>query len=84
LYWSCQNCESNKYHVNWAESVVPIESWFNGNVNHRQISSMQTHWNESLPKLAKMRSTKSVLIGRPRKQIELVLNGSSQKGSSWI
>jgi hypothetical protein len=65
------------------ESVVPIRPWFSGNVDHRRID-MQTHWNGSLPKSAKMRLTKFVPIGRLWKRIGQVLNGNSKKGSSWI
>ncbi len=80
---SCQHCELNRYHVNRAESVDPIKLWFNDNVDHLWIDK-QTHWNKSLPKSARMRSTKSVPIGCLWKRIGLVLNGKNQKGWSWI
>jgi hypothetical protein len=71
------------YHIDRAGLVLPIIPWFCNNVNDRWIDR-KTHWNGSLPKSAKMRSTEFVSIGRLWKQIELVPNGSSQKGSSWI
>jgi len=71
------------YHVDWVKSGVPIRLWFGGNVDRRRIGK-QTHWNKSLPKSTRMGLTKSMPIGRQWKQIGLVPNDSSQKGSSWI
>ncbi len=83
LHRSFQHCELSRYHINRVESVVLVRPWFNSNVDQWWIGR-QMHWNESLPQSAKMLSTKSMPIGRLWKWIGLVLNGSSQKGSSWI
>ncbi len=80
---NCQHCEPSKYHIDRVELGVPMRLWFYSNIDHRWIDR-QTHWNGSLPKLAKMWSTKSVSIGHLWKWIALVSNSNNQKGSSWI